>query len=166
MRLSIINYIINERSFNTASGKYIYSILFVFPSLRSGTRDVRTSSSLCSSAGTLRRIPQALSTVTTIEYSISVLQLLVSYNTASGKRCCNKICLKISYLQAWTSYNTASGKRCCNFPTICYIKDVLKNSYNTASGKRCCNLGTSGVPIASPALGYNTASGKRCCNVS
>ena len=113
MRLSIINYIINERSFNTASGKYIYSILFVFPSLRSGTRDVRTSSSLCSSAGTLRRIPQALSTVTTIEYSISVLQLLVSYNTASGKRCCNLywVLLSVSLI---SGYNTASGKRCCN----------------------------------------------------
>ena len=54
---------------------------------------MRTSSSLRSSAGTLRRIPQALSTVTTIEYSISVLQLMVSYNTASGKRCCNGIAI-------------------------------------------------------------------------
>ena len=52
-------------SFNTASGRYIHSILFVFPFLRSGTRDVRTSSSLRSSAGTLHRIPQTVSTVTT-----------------------------------------------------------------------------------------------------
>ena len=50
--------------FNTASGKHCYFITFVFPSLRSGTRDVQASSSLCSSAGTLRRIPQAVSTVT------------------------------------------------------------------------------------------------------
>ena len=129
MRLSIINYIINERSFNTASGKYIYSILFVFPSLRSGTRDVRTSSSLCSSAGTLRRIPQALSTVTTIEYSISVLQLLVSYNTASGKRCCNLywVLLSVSLI---SGYNTASGKRCCNlFEIHLVLKDYLLLQY-------------------------------------
>ena len=56
---------INKQRFNTASSRYIHSILFVFPSLRSGTRDVRTSSSLCSSAGTLRRISQAVSTVAT-----------------------------------------------------------------------------------------------------
>ena len=36
--------------FNTASGKHCYFITFVFPSLRSGTRDVRASSSLRSSA--------------------------------------------------------------------------------------------------------------------
>ena len=36
--------------FNTASGKYCYFITFVLPSLRSGTCDVWTSSSLCSSA--------------------------------------------------------------------------------------------------------------------
>ena len=37
-------------SIHTASGKYCYFLTFVFPSLRSGTRDVRASSSLCSSA--------------------------------------------------------------------------------------------------------------------
>ena len=35
------------------------------PSLRLGTRDVRASSSLHSSAGTLRRIPQAVGAVAT-----------------------------------------------------------------------------------------------------
>ena len=60
---SIFTYLGN--SFNTASGRYCYFITFVFPSLWSGTRDVRTSSSLHSSAGTLRRIPQAVSTVAT-----------------------------------------------------------------------------------------------------
>ena len=122
---------------------------------------MRTSSSLRSSAGTLRRIPQALSTVTTIEYSISVLQLLVSYNTASGKRCCNLywVLLSVSLI---SGYNTASGKRCCN-PSVFYLFSrggiivtipqavsavatswnsnwkVLAPRYNTASGKRCCN---------------------------
>ena len=37
-------------SFNTASGKYCCFITSVFPFLWSGTRDVRASSSLCSSA--------------------------------------------------------------------------------------------------------------------
>ena len=52
--------------FNTASGRHFHSILFVFPSLRSGTRDVRPSSSLCSSAASHP-----------------------SSHTASGKHCCN-----------------------------------------------------------------------------
>ena len=55
--------------FNTASSRHIHSILFVFPSPRSGTRNVRTSSSLRSSAGTLHRIPQAISTVATHVHS-------------------------------------------------------------------------------------------------
>ena len=52
--------------FNTASGKHCYFITFVFPSLRSGTRDVRASSSLCSSAASHP-----------------------SSHTASGRYCCN-----------------------------------------------------------------------------
>jgi len=53
-------------SFNTASGRHFHYILFVFPSLRSGTRDVRSSSSLCSSAASHP-----------------------SSHTASGRYCCN-----------------------------------------------------------------------------
>ena len=53
-------------SFNTASSKYCYSILFVFPSFQSGTRDVRASSSLRSSAASHP-----------------------SSHTASGRYCCN-----------------------------------------------------------------------------
>ena len=56
----------NINSFNTASGKYYYFITFVFPSFQSGTRDVRASSSLCSSAASHP-----------------------SSHTASGKHCCN-----------------------------------------------------------------------------
>jgi len=89
------------------------------------------------------------------------LQLLVSYNTASGKRCCNLywVLLSVSLI---SGYNTASGKRCCNHfkgnysgsevdrvtipqavsavATVSY--EMVANyisSYNTASGKRCCN---------------------------
>ena len=64
-RMTVKNSCSRITCFNTASGKYYYFITFVFPSLRSGTRDVWSSSSLCSSAGTLRRIPQAVSTVAT-----------------------------------------------------------------------------------------------------
>ena len=122
-----------KQSFNTASGKYCYFITFVFPSFQSGTRDVRASSSLCSSAAshpsshtvngkyysiitfvfpslqartrdvrtpsslcasvprTLRRIPQAVSTVATISVRITKRSNMLSFNTASGKYCCNKL---------------------------------------------------------------------------
>ena len=52
--------------FNTVIGKYFHSILFIFPSFQSGTRDVRTSSSLCSSAGTFCRIPRAVGAIATV----------------------------------------------------------------------------------------------------
>ena len=144
-------------SFNTASGKHCYFITFVFPSLRSGTRDVRSSSSLRSSAAshpsshtasgryccnlrwwrqihrhlqvsipqavstvtslplfsppfgqglemcgphrrfapllprTLRRIPQAVGTVATVSFDLSkdCIAIVPSFNTASGRYCCN-----------------------------------------------------------------------------
>ena len=61
---SIFTYLGN--SFNTASGRYCYFITFVFPSLWSGNRDVRTSSSLRSSAASHP-----------------------SSHTPSGRYCCN-----------------------------------------------------------------------------
>ena len=73
-----------QKSFNTASGKHCYFITFVFPSLRSGTRDVRTSSSLRSSAASHP-----------------------SSYTASGKHCCNynqytnKISLIVFQYRKW-----------------------------------------------------------------
>ena len=41
---------------------------------------------------TLRRIPQAVSAVATIYHVTTSIHLLVSFNTASGKRCCNRLC--------------------------------------------------------------------------
>ena len=61
--------ILNFQGFNTASGRYCYFITFVFPSFQSGTRDVQTSSSLCSSAASHP-----------------------SSHTASGRYCCNTSC--------------------------------------------------------------------------
>ena len=66
-----------------------FSLFFSF-SLRSGTRDVQTSSSLHSSAGTLRCIQQAVSTVATQIITLDVKSTkLTCFNTASGKHCCN-----------------------------------------------------------------------------
>ena len=102
-------------SFNTASGRHIHSIRFVFPSFQSGTRDVRTSSSLCSSVAS----PP-------------------SSHTASGKYCCNKLAQGLVDA-AIDGFNTASGKYCCN-ELIKLLNGIAIISFNTASGKYCCNL--------------------------
>ena len=65
-----------------------FSLFFSF-SLWSGTRDVQTSSSLHSSAGTLRCIQQAVSTVATVKITKIFISDMMSCNTASGKYCCN-----------------------------------------------------------------------------
>ena len=125
-------------SFNTASGKYCYFITFVFPSLWSGTRDVRTPSSLCSSVPrTLRRIPQAVSTVATY---ILYLQWCVNYcfNTASGKYCCNTVSAAPPWVRQFR-FNTVNGKYCCNLLEMVIITKVNTGSFNTVNGKYCCN---------------------------
>ena len=78
--------------FNTASGRYCYLITFVLPSLRSGTCDVWTSSSRCSSAAS---------------HSAA--------HTASGRYYCNvRMKSAIEWLQQINSFNTAGGRCCCN----------------------------------------------------
>ena len=74
-------------SLYTVNGRYYYLITFIFPSLRLGTRDVRTSSSLCSSA---------------VSHPLS--------HTVSGKYCCN-VLEKINGSFIIKSFNTASGKQ-------------------------------------------------------
>ena len=85
---------VKQQRFNTASGRYCYFITFVFPSLRSGTRDVRASSSLRSSAASHP-----------------------SSHTASGRYCCNHPRLSNKPQNRKCCFNTASGKCCCNIKT-------------------------------------------------
>ena len=74
--MHIFKYALAPVRFNTASGRYCYFITFVFPFLRSGTKDVRASSSLRSSAASHP-----------------------SSHTASGKKhCCNQWGLESQYL--------------------------------------------------------------------
>ena len=83
-----------------------------------------------------------------------------SFNTASGKYCCNRHkiqqwanCYPVSIPQAvstvatrkyflhcfWSHrFNTASGKYCCNCSTKNFAR-MLCECFNTASGKYCCN---------------------------
>ena len=88
--------------FNTVSGKHCYYITFVFPSLRSGTRDVRTSSSLHSSAASHP-----------------------SSHTASGRHCCN-----ILYRIFMTEYFSVSIPQAVGTVAtiILYLLDEFRNS--------------------------------------
>ena len=58
-------------------------------------------------------IPQAVSTVATALGFLNVDDY-DSFNTASGKYCCNMISLYIREDPIYC-FNTASGKYCCNF---------------------------------------------------
>ena len=60
-------------------------------------------------------IPQAVSTVATFESMIQHFEENNSFNTASGKHCCNNI-INRKIAKVAGSFNTASGKHCCNQP--------------------------------------------------
>ena len=119
--------------FNTVNGRYCCLIDFVLPSLRSGTWDVRTSSSLCSSAVShpsahtvngryccfiIFVLPSLRSGTCDVWTSPSLCSSAVSHSaphTASGRYYCNvRMKSAIEWLQQINSFNTASGRCCCN----------------------------------------------------
>ena len=142
--------------FNTANSKYCYLITFVFPSLRSGTRDVRTSSSRCSSAASHP-----------------------SSHTVNGKYCCNWIKIKDSSLIK-KSFNTVNGKYCYLitfvFPSLrSGTRDVRASSSlcssaashsssHTINGKYYYNKKAKDKVKAKAENSFNTVNGKYCCN--
>ena len=148
------------------NGRCCCLITFVLPSLRSGTWDVRTSSSLCSSA---------------ISHP--------SAHTVNGRYCCNLPCLH-NYVNLCLCFNTVNGKHCCNqFHVYDNMLDG-KRSFNTVNGKDCCNgncrlqcnwrhrgvsipwtvgavatILSPNMPFTLANLSFNTASGRCCCNL-
>ena len=86
-------------------------------------------------------IPQAVSTVATfVSKSLDSIIYILSFNTASGKHCCNFITLIQSKERCLCRFNTASGKHCCNLGYRLQHQDcLLSTCFNTASGKHCCN---------------------------
>ena len=112
-----------------------------------------------------------------------------SFNTASGKYCCNSryfhrlgrgFGLSVSIPQAVSTvatlklifhsssflfrFNTASGKYCCNKDSWKVV--ITNNCFNTASGKYCCNYQKLKLrtTVLVSLTSFNTASGKYCCN--
>ena len=68
---------------------------------------------------TLRRIPQAVSTVATIDDKLKyIFNDLDGFNTVNGKYCCNLSAVKNMNTLSYEGFNTASGKYCCNAVTF------------------------------------------------
>ena len=166
-------------SFNTASGKHCYFITFVFPSIRSGTRDVRTSSSLHSSAAS-----HPSSHATSGKYCYFITFVFPSFQ--SGTR---DVWTSSSFRSSAASHpssHTANGKYCCNFDEskpywwrLCRVsipqavstvatnklEDTFKKaieSFNTASDKHCCNEEVMSPSMCVKQQRFNTASGRYC----
>ena len=85
-----------------------------------------------------------------------------SFNTASGKYCCNteKAAKKVD--PELVSFNTASGKYCCNLNSghsslLIWIVSIPQ-AVSTVATIRMVNVMKSFTPS------FNTASGKYCCN--
>ena len=125
-------------SFNTASGKCCYFITFVFPSLRSGTRDVRSSSSLHFSAAS---------------HPLS--------HTVNGKYCCNLIEKAVEYLQPVKCSNTVNGMA---ITTVKANKEMafMLSRFNIVNGKYCCFITIVLSSLRSGTRDVRTSS-SRCC---
>ena len=63
----------------------------------------------------------------------------VSFNTASGKNCCNDVRDRFDAVEL-KGFNTASGKNCCNELKDSPLFRRYDVCFNTASGKNCCNF--------------------------
>ena len=96
---------------NTVSGKRCYFITFVFPSFQSGTRDVRSSSSLRSSAAS----HPSSHTVNGKYYSIITF---VFPSLRSGTRDMRTSSSLRSSAASHPSSHTASGRYCCNYTLV------------------------------------------------
>ena len=163
----------NNTRFNTVIGKYFHSILFVFPSFRSGTRDVRSSSSLRSSATSHPSshtasgkccyfitfvFPSLWSGTRDVRSSSSLCSSAASHpssHTASGRHCCNCLMIQNMGIRILAGFNTASGK-CCYF--IPFVFPSLR------SGTRDVRPSSSLRSSAASHPSSHTASGRHCCN--
>ena len=143
-------------SFNTVNGRYYCLIIFIWPSLRLGTWDMLTSSSLCASA---------------VSHP--------SAHTESDKNCCNLI-LGVHKLTLTYSFNTVNGKSYCNNSFKRCMVALMKKGFNTVTGKFGYSIifvlpslrsgtwdvraSSSRCPSAASHPSAHTVNGKHCCN--
>ena len=130
-------------------------------------------------------IPQAVSTVATQDKGC--MQRRNSFNTASGKYCCNLVIkLMNQILNFLESFNTASGKYCCNHrildtmhscsvsipqavstvATLLIIISLAIKAKIVSIPQAVSTVATANISelMTGVYLGFNTASGKYCCN--
>ena len=105
-------------------------------------------------------IPQAVSTVAT-KRVLTVPGDMTSFNTASGKYCCNNEDGEREGGLVGACFNTASGKYCCNFTLVKYALKLSTVSIPQAVST-VATIETSMNVLK--LLRFNTASGKYCCN--
>ena len=158
--------------FNTASGKYYCFITFVLPSLRLGTWDERTSSSLfCSAASHSAAhtvngkyccfITFVLSSLCSGTWdgqtSLSLCTSAVSHpsaHTPGGRCCCNLLCYKYLYPN-YNRFNTASSSYHC---FITFVLPSLRSG--TWDGRTSSSLCSSAASHSAA----HTASVRCYCN--
>ena len=83
-----------------------------------------------------------------------------SFNTASGRCCCNVLSFTKHTNMSEVSIPRAVGVVATAIKLL-FLTFVVK-CFNTASGRCCCNL-VSSVPL-DISYCFNTASGRCCCN--
>ena len=130
-------------------------------------------------------IPQAVSAVATDKNSGTAEVKCPSFNTASGKCCCNAMTTQANLKRFFVCFNTASGKCCCNsmpatttvpftvvsipqavsavatfISTFIVVSDVVNVSIPQAVSAVATKAAAT---KASAKVGFNTASGKCCC---
>ena len=90
--------------------------------------------------------------------------VMVGFNTASGKYCCNSIGFIFTGEELSTCFNTASGKYCCNL----YMLNKGSTDISVSIPQAVSTVATDDVhkTLAHLQSRFNTASGKYCCNMN
>ena len=147
-------------SFNTVNGKYYCLIIFVLPSLRSGTWDVRTSSSRCSSA-------VSHSAAHTVNGRCCCFITFVLPSLRSGTRDVRTSSSRCSSAVSHPSAHTVNSKCCCNVLLLRIISiQTKKQRFNTVNGRYYyINIASIGYNKTSW-LCFNTVNGKHYCPIT
>ena len=89
---------------------------------------------------TLRRIPQTIGTVATTQKHMKKDLDGTSFNTASGKYCCNYLNDMIEDCVTWKGVSIPQAVSTVATVRIMKIFTLVLMSFNTASGRYCCNI--------------------------
>ena len=85
-----------------------------------------------------------------------------SFNTASGRYCCNFVNSDRSVASIQACFNTVNGKYCCNY-LLAMLSNLTVACFNTVNGKYCCNEDIMDAKAECDTR-FNTVNGKYCCN--